>query len=608
MKNNIKTANYITWSLLFLLLIVLTASIFIGLFNYLGHDEFLRSRAYKNIGYFDQVFKYFIKNGNFSNLLFVSGSAVNDLPTYRYHHIWLMGVMMLSTWLFISSFLKAVLIENSKKLTIAIFSSIIISIIVATPNIGQFWYWYATSTSYMMSLAFYLIILSILLRIYTSEKTNVTWLVILSLLCFLTVGLSDLAMTVLLSTMTLALFVSLLNKQKQIIVPWLFTIVGCLLIAISKTRLSKPDEISPVIQIFKNIQVGLNQLGKISFEAILYWLSSFQIIALVLLTIMVVFIVVDREKIKANIFKIFIISSIFSALLLLSIMIQAIILENKLPLSIPTRLASLAWCLFMVMMVVNSVLLALWIKRTVQIKPQMLVNSLGVVALLIFCVVTYMQQNTQFMISDILNDRGQRQSDGIQNWNEIIQQAKVEENKSIVVPALNSMHTLSHIRTRGITSNPEKRTNKYFIYHHGLNNKEYKVSRANFDKDIRDKLFAEYQSRGTNFNLNYYRDDYRNYLLIQVPFKTKDGNQFCIQMVDNPTYFETTVDEDFFDFKFDRLELNWVSGIHCTTFKSHGLYCDQVNEDYFCRAPMPTNYTGPVDVEWLGEKQRIIVE
>jgi len=189
----------------FLMIAFILPFVYITKYTYLTADDFCRTSIEFNIYFSNFVYWYENITGRYTNY-FLSYLPLYSKHLYRVSLISLFLSLGASIYFFIRSIFKFLRCELHASKILFLSTLFFITLISQLPSLYEYFYWYASSTVYLISTIFLLLFLSLLLRL---ESTSYYYLPTLCLLIVLMNGNNE--MLILLSNFIL---VSLLVWKK----------------------------------------------------------------------------------------------------------------------------------------------------------------------------------------------------------------------------------------------------------------------------------------------------------------------------------------------------------------------------------------------------------
>ena len=595
---------FVSSIILIAVLSLLLAGAYIGFFNDLTFDDIIRKLANHSSILGGAKAFYFGETGRFTNGLISQHSQLYNLNVYRYLHIILSIIWVVSLFLFLKGIFDLYRVE--KKIIAALFSSslIVLMMLANAPNLSEWWFWYATASLYMFGASMLLLTYWLILKAIELDSTFLWYLS--SIFAFFATGTSEMVMFLALSTVfIIAVSVLVFYRQKGVLLPLSMVLLGSLVVVLSPGTSARLEDVSGggiLSQLSSQLLLLPSGIMKTMISAIQYWLKD--IYWAVLLFAMFVAGFIFKLKINKSLsLKPLLLSLILLFFLLFSESSLVVLMDWKININDPSRTNNFAYFFFLVFISVNGFLAGSYCKQRWEYPFVIthVASGLLVGLVLISLSISWNSNNIQVMYEDIKFDKPQRQQASIRHWRELMDSAINNKQKYVSLPNLIPANSLT-VSRYGPSIDPHYIMNR--IWSQYLGKKKVKISRRNFDKDMLQHISTNHQPLKSSYELMSYNDQYRNYLIAQIPAKTKNKNTFCVKLNSDSfkNYFVKLRDEN-----FAQLFFLWNNNEHCTNFVSRKVFCEPYEKEWLCRIPLPLNFSGTAQTSWSNEIREIVI-
>jgi len=594
------------WVVVLAALLALGAGMYIGLYNDLTFDDIARKLANNSSVWGGAKSFYLGETGRFTNGFISQHSGLYDLPVYRSLHIILATIWVACLWLFLKSLFRYFAIQQ--KYTVAtLFCGFIVLVTIANaPALGQWWFWYATASLYMFGTSLLLLSYHVILDALEFKSKALWWLS--GLVIFFAVGSSEMIMFVAISTsLVLALVLAIRQQNNYAIIPFVFAVMGGLLVVLSpgtSTRLATVSGNSVYMQVSSQLLELPSGILQTMLSGIKYWTKDVFWLLLLIAGFASGLLVDINDSKRVNI-KTALVLLIMFAVIVISLSALVVFMGWKININDPSRTNNLAYFLFLLMIAVNSLYAGLLCKQKLKFSLPVL-NSIGVVLLLVSLstiVVSSHSNNIEVMYEDIKYNKPERQMLSIKHWDKVISEAIDNGETNVVVPNMIPANTLT-VYQRGPAIDPSYAMNRYWKGYKGLVNNQ-KFSRRNFDQFLLESVRQQYQPITGKYNLQSYKDKYRNYVIVQIPERTRNVEKLCINLLpDNDKNYSLRIRDE----NYAQLFFYWESNHLCTDFVSRKVYCEPHKGDWLCRIPLPLSFSGVVKTVWGNVQKEIKIK
>lgn len=195
--------------------------IIIAYYTYPSADDFCRVNLID--GYWTTVYNWYMHhNGRFFNAI------IATLPVYNFSFYWLLAIFFIC---FLGAtthyMLKQALapLGWSKELILPISTAFLALIMVKLPTHGQFFYWYAASSVYVLGLGLNLLIIGVILKMAVAKEPSWKEIRMPVIAAFCANGCHEMAMAHVVGFLLAATFISLFFAQKRkVLLPKLMVI------------------------------------------------------------------------------------------------------------------------------------------------------------------------------------------------------------------------------------------------------------------------------------------------------------------------------------------------------------------------------------------------
>lgn len=575
-------------------LVLAIVFIYIGYFNYPSDgDDFARAINDRAPFFLSMKKWYLYNNGRFINALLVDHSWLYGQVTYRYLSpvgiiLWFIALVF-----FMVNYLKSHFeVINPSVLCLCVFS-LATFFNASVPNIQEWFYWYASMSVYLLGSSFLLLMLGFLLAANRSNSSVYFYLA--SFFGFLMTGSHELLALVALC-ISLCFFVGrFLSNNNSInnFLPLLGSTIGTLLMVFSPgtgSRLSMVENNDSLWPVFSKLFSDfLTQSPIILLEGMIYWVS-WSLLAFCLLGMLVGLLsskVTDGKKLM------FYMISSFSVLLTLTIL--PVMLSYKVNINGPTRLTNLAYFIFILVCFLNAMQLGSYLKKYFLFKNTQHIHNILLLAVMFIIYQAMQSTNVQYAYQDIVNNRLHRQQSDLNHWRYLIEQAKQTKPTELELPGLTRVDS-TNVTRMAINSDANSRHNRAFARWQGL--EKTNITRSRFDRIMREFIIDNHEKlqSANDTRLIRYNDEYRNYLLVQIK-KTRNQKPEEICISDLSSSINITTYDD-----YKKIPFVWKAGKTCTRLFDRKIYCDDIDESWYCRIALPMDMTNQLKVEWLDVK------
>ena len=592
------------WSILLVLsfsVAVLAAGIYIGLFNDLSFDD-MRRVTDRGRGWFKKLINFEV--GRFVNGLIVLNPFLYDLSVYRSLHIVNIVVWTLSLWMFVYSYLEQFDLANTGRACLYITASFFLVMTTNAPNLGEWWFWFAASSVHMLGSALFLLGHGFLLKALRSRKGR-HW-VMASLVLFLCAGNNEQTLLVCLITCAAIALVYFQRGSYWPVLP-LASVLVAVVVVISfpgtNSRLEAVTGDGLLVQMKSRIIPVFSEVIPTLWGGIKYWTNDLLWLVLGLCSFLVAATVTRSRTSQPTMAMILFVLGI-SIVALFAIAGMVVILEWRVNINDTSRFNNVAYSMFLLAVTLNCFNLGLYATSRwgKPLPAQGVLQTAILILTLALCVFSMQTYNVRMAAEDIRFNRPARQAASIRHWDEIFESAKASGARDIVVPNMIPAHTLT-VHRYGPKLDPTYNHNKKWMFYKGLEGRKF--TSRHFDRELLEAVHGAHQPLDAPYNLAAYRDPYRNYVLTQVREGTTDPEPMCVVLHgNNGAPIETVT----WDETHRNLTFPWHDGMHCTDFVSRKLYCEPYRESWFCRIPLPLEFTGTATVRWGDHEQDILIK
>ena len=574
-------------------LLILGCGVYIGVFNDLTYDDFHRN-TYTDSSWFERYYGF--GTGRFTNGLMVLHPQIYELEVYRLLHIANIAVWIAGIWVFWSTYFRFLEVESPPWALVLFISVFFTAMTSNAPNLGEWWFWYATASYYMFGVSMFLFWLSGMFAALKSGKM-VHW-ILTGVLVFFAAGVNELLMFIGLVVTGLVMVVTVVRRgDSGSVLPFVGAVAGAAIVFLSPGTSSRVREVtgnSVWDQFSSKVSVMVTDLPPALLAGFSYWTDDTVWLWTGLIFLAVGLVAVPSaipRRVYLNALRVLGTSSIIMIL----IGVLVVLLDYKININDPSRYNNIAYCLFLGMISLNAFNIGLVLGTVSRVHE--LAATVGIPLLLAFTVIlgvsAFRSYNVEVMLEDIRLNKPARQAASIRHWKEIAERAKAAEIKEVVVPNMVPAHTLTVYRY-GPKMEESYYFNRLWGRYFGLSHQTF--SKRHFDRDLLKAVMDDYRPLEDQYRLSSFRDHYRNYLLVQVPENTGNTASFCVSLVGLPETSSAAVrDETHRNLLFD-----YKDNEHCTDFHSRRLYCEPHAGSWICRIPLPLSYTGPVRTSWDG--------
>jgi hypothetical protein len=583
--------------------LVLSAGLYIGLYNDLSIDDLWRS-AWNGRTYWEKIVGWYNhENGRYTNAILVLYPEIYRLGVYRLLHIVTMAAWIACLWVFFASYLKTLNIDRARAVTALLTGSIVLVMTANAPNLGEWWFAYWGASYYMLGSALLLLSYAYILKAVQSRGTGYWY--VAGVVMFLAVG--SLELTMFIGTMTTAMIAAVLvirYRQTISLVPFGFALAGSIiqLVAPGLTRRlgSATGSGSILDQVTAQLAQIYHQLIPTLWAGAGFWTRD----SLWLYLAVVCFLGgigarnTSRETSRGGT-MLFVAALSISILVLLGVVIVA--LEFKINMNDESRASNFMNYMFLLALGLNSFNLGLLAGKFLKGIPAF--TTIQGVALAVstslLVAIALTRENVEIMVEDIRLDKPARQSESIAHWDQLIQQAKSDGKAEVTVPNMVPALSLAVYRY-GPKMDPGYWLNKHWKKYKGLDNQVF--TKRHFDRALLQSVHDRFEPIEDGYNLQTYQDQYRNYVIAQVPEWTTNTAQFCVELQpqSGESYSLRLRDEN-----HARLFYQWDNNRFCADFVSRRLYCEPHRQSWFCRIGLPLDFSGQLETSW-GENTRKI--
>ena len=427
-----------------------------------------------------------------------------------------------------------------------------------------------------------------------------------SIFAFFATGTSEMVMFLALSTIfIIATSVLILYRQKGVLLPLSMVLLGSLLVVLSPGTSARLEDVSGdgiLSQLSSQLLLLPSGVIKTMISAIQYWMKDIYWVVL-LFAMFAAGYTFNLRVDKPLSLKPLLLSLILLFCLLFSESSLVVLMDWKININDASRTNNFAYFFFLVFISINGFLAGSYCKQRWEFPfiISHVASGLLVSLMLISLSISWNSNNIQVMYEDIKFDKPQRQQASINHWRELMDSAIKNKQKYLSIPNLISANTLT-VSRYGPAIDPHYIMNG--IWSQYLGEKKVKISRRNFDKDILQYISEHHQPIKSSYELMSYNDQYRSYLIAQIPVKTKNENTFCVKLNSHShqNYSVKLRDEN-----FAQLFFLWNKNEHCTNFVSRKVFCEPYQKEWLCRIPLPLNFSGTVQTSWGNESREIII-
>ena len=583
-------------------LLVLVGGMYIGLYNDLAFDDIAR-KFLNNKSVFGAAKAYYLgETGRFTNGLITQHSDLYELTVYRSLHIILAIIWVASLFMFLKSFFQYFRIEQKNLYSILLCSLLVLVMIANAPNLSEWWFWYTTASLYMFGASLLLLAYYFILSALEYDSKILWWLS--GVVIFFAAGSNEMVMFVAIS-ITMIITLAIGRENKHIFIPCIFVLIGGLVVVMSPGTAARLETVSGK-NVFSQVSSQLLDLPSgimlTMLGAIKYWTKDiFWLLLLLLIAGFVCGCIVNCRPNERISIRPLLLLGVMLIIMVASLSTLVVLMDWKININDPSRTNNLAYFLFLLMVVLNSFYVGLVCNQKFKFSYSILGLG-GIILLIISSLLIFISirgNNVETMYDDIKFDKPRRQMLSILHWNKIIAEAKASGEKDIVVPNMVPANTLIVYR-RGPAIDPNYAMNRYWKRYKGLTTQNF--SRRNFDHLLLKSVRQQYQPINSLFNLQYYKDKFRNYLIVQIPERTLNLDKFCINLLPEgaKNYSLRLRDEN-----FARLFFVWKDNSLCTDFVTRKVYCEPYKSDWFCRIPLPLSFSGLIRTEWGEVREEI---
>jgi len=582
----------------------LGAGFYIGLYNDLAFDDIPRKMAGNHDVFAGALRFYLHETGRFTNGVLTQYSGLYELEVYRKLPIVLGCLWFLSLWLFLSGVLESFGAKHSRQTALAISALLIVVMVANAPNLAEWWFWYTTASLYMFGTT--MLLFTGAAMFHAANRNSVTWWWIAGVLMFITIGTNELVMAVAAGAgfvFVAGLFLS--RRRFAPVIPVLFTLAGVAAVVLSPGTTRRLQMVSgqgtfeQFLDQLLALPIGIMQT---LFSGLAYWTQDLFWVAVIVVSLM--FGVFSGRNSKLRISRgTFVLLALIWAATFLALSAVVVMMDWKININDPSRTANLAYFLFLLLMAIAGFALGGFLAGCFELSDRV-TNGVAILlplACLATVAIAWRTENIEVMVEDIRLNKPVRQAQSIALWDELIADAKRNGEREIVVPNMIPANTLVVYR-RGPAIDPEYRMNKYWTRYKDILG--WSFSRRNFDRDLLEFIETKFEPLTKRFEVKPYRDEYRNYLVVQVPRETRGGDKFCMDLKpdDGSIIYEKVRDEN-----FGSLYFNWRHNHHCTRFGMRRIFCEPADGEKFCRIPLPLSFSGAVDVSWGQATQMVSI-
>ena len=335
---------------------VLLLGFYLGLYNDLAYDDFGRSRDIGK-GFFHRVLKwYYGHNGRFFNAVITSHFPIYQLGIYKFLHIITMGTWLCSLFVFVNQYCKYI----GRKfiyIRVAFFCAVVfLAITINAPNLSEWWFWYASSSVYLVGTASLFFGASVYITALGNDRM-LYWCGA-GIFLFLAVGSHEILMLIsLVATVFVGLCVNIFNRQKRALIPFLFVLIAVCLVIFSpgsSNRMEAVTQNSVLQQLVEKIFIIVQQFFPVLSAGLDYWTSN----SVWILVAVISFLLGAKsyalkehiKNLKHRMLGIF----ILSCLVILVTPILPIVLNMNININDASRTANLAYCMFILLIALNA--------------------------------------------------------------------------------------------------------------------------------------------------------------------------------------------------------------------------------------------------------------
>ena len=580
-------------------LTLLLAGSYIGLFNDLTFDDIARKVAgHRSIVDGAKAF-YFGETGRFTNGLLTQHAGLYELSVYRYLHLVNAFIWVSSLLFFVISFCRYEKVQERWFVTLLLSSSIIISMIANAPNLGEWWFWYATASLYMFGSSLLLVGFGFVLQALHTQKPYY-WL-LASFFLFFAAGCSEMIMLICIASSGIIFLICFIRaRNRQASLPFLFSLIAGALVVFSPGTSARLEMISgqgvftQIMTQWSDLPLGIYLTA---LDTIQFWFRD-SFAPLISFIGLLSGLLTGRHDHCNWRLLLLLITQLITILVTLCVLV--VLMDWKININDTSRTSNLAYFLFLLLWQLICFSVGQYFARWVATSNKFLfVNTFLLGAIFLLLIAGYKSYNFSVMHDDIRFDRPSRQQISIAGWDAVILKAKKNKQQEIVVPNMISANTLTVYRY-GPALDPNYPINNYWKQYKGLSKQSF--SRRNFDRALLRSVHDQYRPIEDGYNLQTYSDRYRSYLIVQIRKGTRSQNPFCValQPLVQRSYSDRLRDEN-----YPKLQFNWKNNELCRRFGARKLYCEPYKLDWMCRIPIPLAFRGELMTSWGSLKKSI---
>lgn len=388
-----------------LLVVLISISIFYILpylvvtqYTFLTTDDFCLTNSSFYL-YFEKISSWYMNhNGRYANALF-GRLPVYDLIVYRLVLLILFMFFGFSLYKFSKAILYFFNIEIKITYRIFLWLIIFVSVIGLLPSLFEFFYWYSSTSSYLISSSLFLLLSNFLMKIYKGIKINILFSCII---VFLLVGSNELFIPI--SNLLLLLFLirSIIYKTDLFpvislnIIGW----IGSLMVIFSPGTFSRrqyfPDGGNLTFSIISSIETAFQFLvfQIVNFPFIFFYSGIF---------LGVMHLMHKRRGLNmsfVNPFYLALISFIlFASVIFVPFYAQGYLEVYK------ERIGNIVHIIFLILFLFNLINLSAYFSSIIYLKRKSLIMLAGYSFLIFLILLPFTNKNYRLMAGDLKNNR-----------------------------------------------------------------------------------------------------------------------------------------------------------------------------------------------------------
>lgn len=223
--------------------VFLIAGIHIGLYNELAYDDFSRS-VDTGLSYWKGVLDwYYYHNGRYTNALIADSHLLYQSKVYRILHITSVGAWILALFYFVRAYFSLVKLTPGLMITTVVASALFLASTANSPNISEWWFWYASSSVYMIGGAMLLFGLGLFIK---ACKTNrIDYWFWSGMVLFFSAGNHEVIVMISGAVIGTVFLVLAFTKRRYLpLIPLVFILVGMAMILHSPGTSSRLNSVS----------------------------------------------------------------------------------------------------------------------------------------------------------------------------------------------------------------------------------------------------------------------------------------------------------------------------------------------------------------------------